>query len=178
MDRQRRLLVLTILISSVIFTLCWSLILWLWHKEYLVLHDRIVRLIITYPTELTLISTVISTILSVTTTALFSVAVKHALSHYITQPLSLAELHTAIALTKPQPLIRWDYRKLSLVTVLIVGLITLLNSRYENNSRASQLTRDLLQLDDIAVADTPYVVCANSRQRSGPRKPCIRCTTR
>lgn len=130
MDRQRRLLVLTILISSVIFTLCWSLILWLWHKEYLVLHDRIVRLIITYPTELTLISTVISTILSVTTTALFSVAVKHALSHYITQPLSLAELHTAIALTKPQPLIRWDYRKLSLVTVLIVGLITLLNSSW------------------------------------------------
>jgi hypothetical protein len=69
MSRQRRLLVLTIFISSVIFALCWSFILWLWHKGYVILRDSIVRKITTYPTELTLISTVLSTILSVTTTA-------------------------------------------------------------------------------------------------------------
>ncbi|KIK44685.1 hypothetical protein CY34DRAFT_802445 [Suillus luteus UH-Slu-Lm8-n1] len=140
MSWQRRLLVLTILISSVIFALCWSFILWLWCKRYVILRDSIVRKITTYPTELTLISTVLSTILSVTTTALFSIAVKHALSHYVTQPLSLVELHTAIALTKPQPLIRWNHRKLSLITVLIVGLITLLNSSWTTLLLPTHLT--------------------------------------
>lgn len=132
--------VLTIFISSIIFALCWSFILWLWCKRYVILRDSIVRKITTYPTELTLISTVVSTILSVTTTALFSVAVKHALSHYITRPLSLVELHTAIALTKPQPLIRWNHRKLSLITIVIVGLITLLNSSWTTLLLPTHLT--------------------------------------
>jgi hypothetical protein len=69
MSQQRLLLVLTIFISSIIFALCWSFILWLWCKRYVILRDSIVRKITTYPTELTLISTVVSTILSVTTTA-------------------------------------------------------------------------------------------------------------
>ncbi|KAG2141260.1 hypothetical protein DEU56DRAFT_940703 [Suillus clintonianus] len=130
MDRQRLLLVLTIFISTVILALCWAFIIHLWHKEYVILRDSIVVLIIRYPTELILLSTVISTILSVTTTALFSIAVKHALNHYITKPLSLVELHTAISLTKPQPLLQWNHRRLSLITLVIVGLITLLNSSW------------------------------------------------
>ncbi|KAG2338416.1 hypothetical protein BDR05DRAFT_969251 [Suillus weaverae] len=110
-----------------------------------------------YPTELTLISTVISTILSVTTTALFSVAVKHALSHYITQPLSLVELHTAIALTKPQPLIRWNHRKLSLITVLIVGLITLLNSSWTTLLLPTHLTwRVPIQGKDLDLGSSAF----------------------
>ncbi|KAG1728079.1 hypothetical protein EDB19DRAFT_1747977 [Suillus lakei] len=140
MDRQRLLLVFTIFTSTVIFSLCWGFILYLWHNKYLILHDSIVRKITTYPTELTLISTIISTILSVTTTTLFSIAVKHALSHYITQPLSLVELHTAIALTKPQPLLRWNHRRLSLITLAIVGLITLLNSSWTTLLLPTHLT--------------------------------------
>ncbi|KAG0699919.1 hypothetical protein DFH29DRAFT_934642 [Suillus ampliporus] len=126
----RLLLVFTIFISTAILALCWAFIICLWHKGYVVLSDPITHKIMEYFTELTLISTVISTILSVTTTALFSFAVKHALSHYITQPISLVKLHTAIALTKPQPLLRWDHRKLSLVTLAIVGLVALLNSSW------------------------------------------------
>ncbi|KAG1728077.1 hypothetical protein EDB19DRAFT_167647 [Suillus lakei] len=134
------LLVFTISTSTVIFALCWGFILYLWHQKNIILRDSIVMLITEYPTVLTLIFTVISTILSVTITALFSIAVKHALSHYITQPLSLVELHTAIALTRPQPLLRWNHRRLSLITLVIVGLITLLNSSWTTLLLPTRLT--------------------------------------
>lgn len=96
----------------------------------MILSDSVVGLIIGYPTVLTLVSTVISTILSVITTLLLSFAVKKAINHYITRPISLVKLHTAIALTISQPLLRWDYYKLSLLTLIFVGLITLLNSSW------------------------------------------------
>ncbi|KAG1728080.1 hypothetical protein EDB19DRAFT_1913904 [Suillus lakei] len=101
-----------------------------WHQKYEILRDSDVILITRYPTVLTLISTVISTILSVTTTALFSSTVNKAIVHYTTRPMSLIELHTAIALTKPQPLVRWDHHRLSFFTLIIVGLIMLLNSSW------------------------------------------------
>ncbi|KAG2141259.1 hypothetical protein DEU56DRAFT_273886 [Suillus clintonianus] len=130
MAAQKRKLILTIFISTCIFALCWAFMIIVWHQEYVILRDSDVILITRYPTVLTLISTVISTILSVITTALFSFAVKNAISHYITRPTSLVELHTAIALTKPQPLLRWDHHRLSFFTMIIVGLIMLLNSSW------------------------------------------------
>ncbi|KAG1723845.1 uncharacterized protein EDB91DRAFT_1270577 [Suillus paluster] len=133
MNWQNFLLVFTIFTSTLIFALCWAFNIQLWLKKYVILSDHIADLITKYPTELTLISTVISTILSVTTTALFSIAVKHALRHYITgtrRPISLIELHTAIALARPAPLLQWNHRRLSLVTLVIVGLIALLNSSW------------------------------------------------
>ncbi|KAG2141262.1 hypothetical protein DEU56DRAFT_940709 [Suillus clintonianus] len=140
MDLQRLLLVFTIFTSTFIFSLCWGFILYLWHRKYVILRDPIVMLIAKYPTVLTLIFTVISTILSVTITALFSIAVKQALSHYITQPISLVNLHTAIALTRPQPLLRWSNRRLSLITLVIVGLLTLLNSSWTTLLLPTRLT--------------------------------------
>lgn len=131
MGVQKLLLVLTIFISTCIFALCWVFMIIVWHREYVILRDSDVILITRYPTVLTLISTVISTILSVTTTALLSFAGKNAINHYITRPTSLVELHTAIALTKPQPLLRWNHRRLSFFTLIFVGLIMLLNSRFE-----------------------------------------------
>ncbi|KAG2338417.1 hypothetical protein BDR05DRAFT_951933 [Suillus weaverae] len=130
MGVQKLLLVLTIFISTCIFALCWVFMIIVWHREYVILRDSDVILITRYPTVLTLISTVISTILSVTTTALLSFAGKNAINHYITRPTSLVELHTAIALTKPQPLLRWNHRRLSFFTLIFVGLIMLLNSSW------------------------------------------------
>ncbi|KAG1883592.1 hypothetical protein F4604DRAFT_1677355 [Suillus subluteus] len=130
MAGQKLLLVLIILISTCIFALCWAFMIIVWHQEYVILPDHVVDLITRYPTVLTLISTVISTILSVTTTALLSFAVKKAINHYITRPISLVELHTAIALTKPQPLLRWNHYKLSFFTLIFVCLVALLNSSW------------------------------------------------
>ncbi|KAG1876718.1 hypothetical protein DFJ58DRAFT_740913 [Suillus subalutaceus] len=123
-------LVLTIFISTCLFALCWGFMIVIWCEEYVILPDSIVYLIAKYPTVLTLVSTVISTILSVISTALLSFAVKKAINHYITQPISLVELHTAIALTKPQPLLRWDYYKLSIFSLIFVCLVALLNSSW------------------------------------------------
>ncbi|KAG1820916.1 uncharacterized protein BJ212DRAFT_1336292 [Suillus subaureus] len=131
MAKQKPLLVLTILISTCLFALCWGFMIIVWRLKYVILPDHVVDLITRHPTELTLISTVISTILSVTSTALLSFAVRKAINHYITHPISLVELHTAIALTKPQPLLRWNHYKLSLFTLVFVCLVTLLNSRFE-----------------------------------------------
>ncbi|KAG1842187.1 hypothetical protein DFJ58DRAFT_748255 [Suillus subalutaceus] len=130
MAGQKLLLVLTILISTCIFALCWGFMIVIWRQTYVILPDFVVDLIIGYPTELTLVSTVISTILSVITTFLLSFAVKKAINHYITRPISLVELHTAIALTKPQPLLRWDHYKLSIFTLIFVCLVALLNSSW------------------------------------------------
>lgn len=130
MAKQKLLLVLTILISTCLFALIWGFMIVVWHQKYVILSDSVVGLIIGYPTVLTLVSTVISTILSVITTLLLSFAVKKAINHYITRPISLVKLHTAIALTISQPLLRWDYYKLSLLTLIFVGLITLLNSSW------------------------------------------------
>ncbi|KAG1847334.1 hypothetical protein DFJ58DRAFT_747045 [Suillus subalutaceus] len=130
MAGQKLLLVLIILISTCIFALCWAFMIIVWDQEYVILPDHVVDLITRYPTVLTLISTVISTILSVTTTALLSFAVKKAINHYITRPISLVELHTAIALTKPQPLLRWNHYKLSFFTLIFVCLVALLNSSW------------------------------------------------
>ncbi|KAG1857803.1 hypothetical protein F4604DRAFT_2039256 [Suillus subluteus] len=130
MAAQKLLLVLTILVSTCIFALCWGFMIIVWRLEYVILPDSVVHLITRYPTVLTLVSTVISTILSVITTFLLSFAVKKAINHYITRPISLVELHTAIALTKPQPLLRWNHYKLSLFTLIFVCLVTLLNSSW------------------------------------------------
>ncbi|KAG2039838.1 hypothetical protein BDR03DRAFT_950512 [Suillus americanus] len=127
---QELLLVLTILASTSIFVLCWGFVIIAWRQQYVILPDSIVDFITGYPTVLTLVSTVVSTILSVISTALLSFAVKKAVNHYITQPISLVKLHTAIALTKSEPLLRWDHYKLSSFTVIFVVLVTLLNSSW------------------------------------------------
>ncbi|KAG1816002.1 uncharacterized protein BJ212DRAFT_1481065 [Suillus subaureus] len=127
---QKLLLVLTILISTCIFALCWGFTIIIWRLKYVILPDSVVNLVTRYPTVLTLVSTVISTILSVITTFLLSFTVKKAINHYITRPISLAKLHTAIALTKPQPLLQWNHYKLSIFTLIFVCLVTLLNSSW------------------------------------------------
>ncbi|KAG1811477.1 uncharacterized protein BJ212DRAFT_1301988 [Suillus subaureus] len=127
---QKLLLALTILISTCIFALCWGFMIIVWRQQYVILPDSVANHIARYPTVLTLISTMVSTILSVITTALLSFAVRKAINHYITRPISLAELQTAIALTRPQPLLRWNHYKLSFLTLIFVGLITLLNSSW------------------------------------------------
>ncbi|KAG2062674.1 hypothetical protein BDR04DRAFT_1235676, partial [Suillus decipiens] len=72
----------------------------------------------------------ISTTLTLTTTVCLSFAGKNAVNHYITRPISLVELRAAIALTKPQPLLQWNHRKLSFLTLIFFGSITLLNSSW------------------------------------------------
>ncbi|KAG1842188.1 hypothetical protein DFJ58DRAFT_844791 [Suillus subalutaceus] len=63
-------LVFIILASTCIFALCWGFMIVIWHQEYVILPDSVVDLIARYPTELTLISSVISTILSAASTIL------------------------------------------------------------------------------------------------------------
>ena len=66
MNGEKRL-VLTIIISSGIFAFCWIFMIVLWRREYVILRDSIAFLIVKYPTVLTLVSSMISTVLSVIT---------------------------------------------------------------------------------------------------------------
>ncbi|KAG2039845.1 hypothetical protein BDR03DRAFT_1008525 [Suillus americanus] len=130
MSVQKLLLVLTILTSTSIFAFCWGFVIIVWRQQYVILPDSVTDLIPRYPTILTLVSSVISTILSVITTALLSFAVKKAINHYIARPVSLVKLQAAMALTQPEPFLRWDHYKLSFFTLIFVGLVTLLNSSW------------------------------------------------
>ncbi|KAG1837652.1 hypothetical protein DFJ58DRAFT_846391 [Suillus subalutaceus] len=96
----------------------------------LALPDHIVRLIVEYPTELTLIVTLISTTLSIITSMFFTFAVKEALRHHLSGPMTLFKLRTAIALSRPTWVLRWRSLKLSALTLAVYAVITFLNTSW------------------------------------------------
>jgi hypothetical protein len=61
----------------------------------------------------------------------FTIAVKEALRHHnLSGPITLFELRTAIALTKPTWVLRWRYLKLSALTLVVYAVVVFLDSSW------------------------------------------------
>lgn len=124
------LLLLTIFGQTVIMGFAWGFTGGLLFTGVLALPDHIVRLIVEYPTVLTLIVTLISTTLSIITSMFFTFAVKEALRHNLTGPITLFKLRTAIALSRPTWVLRWKSLKLSALTLVVYAVVTFLNTSW------------------------------------------------
>ncbi|KAG0694960.1 hypothetical protein DFH29DRAFT_957446 [Suillus ampliporus] len=123
-------LVAAIAAQTMILGFGWGFMGALSYFQYIALPDWAVRLIIEYPTTLTLVISLISTVLSVITTSLLTFSMKEALRHDLTKRISLFGLRAAIALTKPTFVICRNKRhwKYVLLTVTVYGMVTFLNS--------------------------------------------------
>ncbi|KAG2139934.1 hypothetical protein BD769DRAFT_172151 [Suillus cothurnatus] len=124
------LLLVTIFGQTVIMGFAWGFTGGILYTGVLALPDHIVHLITKYPTELTLIVTLISTTLSIITSMFFTFAVKEALRHHLSGPTTLFKLRTAIALSRPTWVLRWRSLKLSVLTLVVYAVITFLNTSW------------------------------------------------
>ncbi|KAG2071075.1 hypothetical protein BDR04DRAFT_1231364 [Suillus decipiens] len=125
------LLLLMVLGQTVVMGFAWGFTGEILLIDVVALPDHIVSLINKYPTELTLIVTLISTILSTIASMSLSRAIKGALWHHLSGPITLFELRTAIALSK----LTWvtlqrRYLKLSVFALAVYAAVTLLNSSW------------------------------------------------
>ncbi|OAX39860.1 hypothetical protein K503DRAFT_865091 [Rhizopogon vinicolor AM-OR11-026] len=134
--RHTHLLLLTIFGQTVIMSFACGFTGGILFEKVIPLPDHVVRLIVEYPTELTLIVTLISTALSMITSGhasiymFFTFAVKEALRHHLSGPMTLFKLRTAIALSRPSWVLRWKYLKLSALTLVVFAMIGFLNSSW------------------------------------------------
>ncbi|KAG2140233.1 uncharacterized protein EDB93DRAFT_1297499 [Suillus bovinus] len=81
-----------------------------------------------HPGELTMVVTLIATVLSVTTATLFTISIKEALRHRISQPISLVELSAGVALAKGSIILRPEYLRLTTLTLFVFGVLRLLTA--------------------------------------------------
>ncbi|KAG2354564.1 hypothetical protein BDR07DRAFT_1382140 [Suillus spraguei] len=81
-----------------------------------------------HPEELTMVVTLIATVLSVTTSTLFTISVKEALRHRISQPISLVHLSAGVALSKGTAILRPEYIQLTTLTLFVFGVLRLLTA--------------------------------------------------
>ncbi|KAG2071071.1 hypothetical protein BDR04DRAFT_571712 [Suillus decipiens] len=124
------LLLFTIFGQTVVMGFAWGFTGGILFTDVLALPDNIVHLIVEYPTVLTLVVTLISTALSIITSMFFTFAVKEALRHHLSGPITLFKLRTAIALSRPTWVLRWRYLKLSLLTLTVYAVVTFLNTSW------------------------------------------------
>ncbi|OAX39862.1 hypothetical protein K503DRAFT_799312 [Rhizopogon vinicolor AM-OR11-026] len=128
--RHTHLLLLTIFGQTVIMGFAWGFTGGILFEKVIALPDRTVRLIVEHPTVLTLIVTLISTALSIITSGFFTFAVKEALRHHLSGPMTLFKLRTAIALSRPSWVLRRKYLGLSALTLAVFAMIEFLNSSW------------------------------------------------
>ncbi|KAG2065139.1 hypothetical protein BDR04DRAFT_1109009 [Suillus decipiens] len=124
------LLLLVALGQTVVVCFAWGFMGEVWLTQVLPLPDKIVNEIVKYPTKLTLIVTLISTVLAIISSMLFAYAVKEALRRHLSGPITLFKLRTAIALSKLTWVLRWKSFKLSVITLAVYAVITLLHSSW------------------------------------------------
>ncbi|KAG2031826.1 hypothetical protein BDR03DRAFT_971727 [Suillus americanus] len=124
------LLLVTIFGQTVIMGFAWGFTGGILFTGVLALPDHIVHLIVEYPTVLTLIVTLISTTLSIITSMFFTFAVKEALRHHLSGPMTLFKLRTAIALSRPTWVLRWRSLKLSVLTLAVYAVVAFLNTSW------------------------------------------------
>ncbi|KAG1815343.1 hypothetical protein EV424DRAFT_1107063 [Suillus variegatus] len=118
-----------IIISQVIILACgYGFIGAVLYYEYLSPPDQAANLWEHHPQELTIVITLIATILSVITTTFFTISIKEALRHRITQPISLVELGTGVALAKGSIILRHEHLRLTTMTLFIFGVLRLLTA--------------------------------------------------
>ncbi|KAG1837654.1 hypothetical protein DFJ58DRAFT_144476 [Suillus subalutaceus] len=126
------LLLATIFGQTVIMGLAWGFIGGILYTRVLALPDHIVRLIVEYPTVLTLIVTLISTTLSNITSFFFTFAIKEALRHYLSgRSIPLLKLRMAIALSIPTWVLPRSrrYLELAALTLAFYAMATFLSAR-------------------------------------------------
>ncbi|OAX39856.1 hypothetical protein K503DRAFT_49717 [Rhizopogon vinicolor AM-OR11-026] len=124
------LLLLTIFGQTVIMGFAWGFTGGILFEKVIALPDYIVHLIVEHPTVLTLVVTLISTALSMITSVFFTFAVKEALRHHLSGPMTLFKLRTAIALSRPSWVLRRKYLGLSALTLAVFAMIEFLNSSW------------------------------------------------
>ncbi|KAG2065375.1 hypothetical protein BDR04DRAFT_1108633 [Suillus decipiens] len=120
--------------QTVLLSFAWGFTGEILFMNVIALPDHIVHLIVAHPTDLTLIVTLISTILSIITSALFTLAVREAFQHHLSKPITLFKLRTAIALSTGRPTWvwsrRWEFLKLSALALAFYAVVTLLHTSW------------------------------------------------
>ncbi|KAG2065152.1 hypothetical protein BDR04DRAFT_1145535 [Suillus decipiens] len=127
-------LTLIIIGQTVVMAFPWCFTGYILLVDVLTLPDHIVHLIVKYPTELTMIVTLISTVLSIITSWLFKSAVNRASQHYFSElrSITLFELRTAAALSTAPTWVwpRRDFLPLSVGALTVFAVVTLLHSSW------------------------------------------------
>ncbi|KAG1807977.1 uncharacterized protein BJ212DRAFT_715128 [Suillus subaureus] len=95
---------------------------------YLAPPDRVGNLWKHYPEDLTMVVALIATALSVTTTILFTISMKKALKHRMSDPMSLVQISAGIALVKGSFILRPEYLRLTTLTLFVFGVLKLLTA--------------------------------------------------
>ncbi|KAG1807976.1 uncharacterized protein BJ212DRAFT_1303175 [Suillus subaureus] len=95
---------------------------------YLAPPDRVGNLWKHYPQKLTMVVTLIATALSVTTAILFTISMKKALKHRMSDPMSLVQLSAGVALSKGSYILRPEYLRLTTLTLFVFGILRLLTA--------------------------------------------------
>ncbi|KAH7927040.1 hypothetical protein BV22DRAFT_1007825 [Leucogyrophana mollusca] len=120
---------ISVIIAQVfVLTFGWGFLAAVLYYKYIALPDRIADLVHRFPSELTLVTTLIATMLSVATAFLFTAAVKDALRHRMSQPISLITLTAGIALTKGTHIWKPRHLRLTALTWLIFAVLTSLTA--------------------------------------------------
>ncbi|KAH7916639.1 hypothetical protein BJ138DRAFT_995240, partial [Hygrophoropsis aurantiaca] len=112
----------------VVLAFGWGFLAALLYFDYIPLPNYLANLIHRFPSELTLVVTLIATMLTVTTTLLFTTAIKDALRHRMSQPISLITLATGIALTKGAHMLKWSHPRLTVLTWFVYAVLTSLTA--------------------------------------------------
>ncbi|KAG1744551.1 uncharacterized protein EDB91DRAFT_189485 [Suillus paluster] len=98
------------------------------YYDYLAPTDEVGNLWMQYPGELTMVVTLIATVLSVTTTTLFTISIREALRHRMSRPISLVDLSAGVALAKGSAILRPEYLRLTTLTLFVYGVLRLLTA--------------------------------------------------
>ncbi|KAG2071076.1 hypothetical protein BDR04DRAFT_1099070 [Suillus decipiens] len=130
LSRTSLLLLITILGQTVLMSFAWGLIGEILLVDVLALPDNIAGLINIYPTELTLIVTLISTTLAMITSLFFTYAVEKALWHHLSGSITLFKLRTAIALSTQTWVWRQKFLTLSALVCAVYAAFALLHSSW------------------------------------------------
>lgn len=119
-----------VLISSQIFILAfgYGFLVTVAYLQYLAPVDPVCQLMKDFPGELTMLVTLIATVLSVTTTTLFTLSVKEALRHRMWKPISLIHLSTGVALAQGSHILKRQYIGLTVFTLFVFGVLRLLTA--------------------------------------------------
>ncbi|KAG9308885.1 hypothetical protein JVU11DRAFT_11345 [Chiua virens] len=115
--------------QTLLFCFAWGFFGVVWEYEALHLPFRIVHLLTIWPSEVTMVVTLIGTVLSLLTTSFFALAFKEALRHRMHKPISFIKLECVIALARGGLLITQNI-PVTLVTLAMFGLTKLMVSSW------------------------------------------------
>ncbi|KAG1869410.1 hypothetical protein DFJ58DRAFT_742488 [Suillus subalutaceus] len=95
---------------------------------YLSPPDQVANLWKHRPQDLTMVVTLIATALSVTTAIIFTISMKKALRHRMSDSISLIQISAGVALSKGSYILRPEYLRLTTMTLFVFGVLRLLTA--------------------------------------------------